>query len=91
MVAGPRAPVAAPQMWVAVGPDMRPLPLLHAPSTDADGPAGTAAHSRAAEAVRLCPSCLQSCCRIHQLRSACCNTAVLENMRQHIQVHQCTA
>ena len=58
MVAGPRAPVAAPQMWVAVGPDMRPLPLLHAPSADVDGLAGAAAHPRAAEAVRLCPPCL---------------------------------
>ena len=59
MVAGPRAAVAGQQMWVAVGPDMRPLPLLHAPPAGADGLAGAAAHPRAAEAVRFCPLRLQ--------------------------------
>lgn len=63
MVSGPRAAVAGPQIWVAVGPGMRPLPLLDTPHADADGPAGRAAHPRAAEAVRLCLTCLQLCCQ----------------------------
>ncbi|KAK9827729.1 hypothetical protein WJX81_005955 [Elliptochloris bilobata] len=52
MVAGPRAAAPGPQIWMAVGHDLRPLPLLHAPPADAGGQAGAAQHPRAAEAAR---------------------------------------
>ena len=56
MVAGPQAAAGGPgvpAMWVAVGPDMRALPVMHTLPMAGGGQNGDNAHPRLAEAVRI--------------------------------------
>ena len=54
MVAGPQAAAVGPggpAMWVAVGSDMRALPVMHTLPMAGGGQHGDSAHPRLAEAV----------------------------------------
>lgn len=56
MVAGLQAATVMPEgpaMWVAVGPDMRALPVMHTLPMAGGSQHGDRAHPRLAEAVRI--------------------------------------